>query len=628
MGAPASHKLAAVLVGQPLFFSEEPRKPKRFKIPESEPRTGHFLKMFWGYQEREEYEDELYRVEDEEDSGLSEPDSELEFQLYSQLHYVFEDQESQENLQDRASSGSAQEQPQKEVAQTGQRKRPAPTEPSEVIVIDSGPDVILLSDTTETEDSVYTTKGQKSQGCTKVSGKKVLRHSSSCPPQAEEVVVVESGSDDDSDSDSVPPFVANLDSDSDSDSDVLENWMILGRGKEEGDQDIQLNLLVAASSDQLGCVGDGGDPQNWAVSDKDREAQIFNKGAGLRRLSNRYYTEKTVTCHNCKKTGHLSKNCPSPKKLLCCSLCGTPGHFVKVCPNRHCSNCSLPGHTFDDCLEKAYWHKRCHRCGMIGHFFDACPDIWRQYHITTMVGPPVKAPYPVAKTSRFCYNCSRQGHFGHECMEKRMFMGTYPTLPFVSRYDKCGDLRHLEHRVQKQVQELQNAGLLQQPEEAVCTPQPPRKKQKHNLKSTLFSFMPSGRPPKNRVAHTPKHHPPAAPKVSAQTPAKSATPIQQLEGGKKKKKKKKNNKSDVSVIDVDQEFPRGLQKSPRSRAASTPPCGVKGSRAMLFSSGKGLEKSNKKKNKFKKWARKAANDKSHEASDENLFLIKQRKRSR
>ncbi|KAL7841186.1 hypothetical protein SRHO_G00248770 [Serrasalmus rhombeus] len=524
-----------------------------------------------GYQEREEYEDELYRMEDEEGTSLSEADSELEFQLYSQLHYVAQDQENQENHQDHAGSGS--------VLQTGQRKRPARTEPSEVIVIDSGPDIILLSDTTETEDSVCNTKGQKSQSCAKIWTRiQILIRM------------------------------------------CWKNWMLLGRGKEDGDQDIQLNLSVEASSDQLGCVEDGGDPRNWAVSDKDREAQIFNKGAGLRRLSNRYYTEKTVTCHNCKKTGHLSKNCPSPKKLLCCSLCGALGHFVKVCPNRHCSNCSLPGHTFDDCLERAYWHKCCHRCGMIGHFFDACPDIWRQYHITTVAGLPVQAPYPKAKTSGFCYNCSRQGHFGHGCMAKRMFMGTYPTLPFVSYYDQHKDLRRQEIRVQKQVQELQNAGLLEPSEEAVYTPQPPRKKQKHNLKNTLFSFTPSGLPPKKRIAHTPKHHPPATPKVSAQTPAKNTTPNHQLEG-KKKKKKKKNKKNDVSVIDVDQEFPRGFQKSLHSRAA-------KGSPAMLFSSGKGLEKSNKKKNKLKKWTRKAANDKNHEASDENLFLIKQRKRSR
>uniref|UniRef100_A0A8B9J4T1 Uncharacterized protein n=1 Tax=Astyanax mexicanus TaxID=7994 RepID=A0A8B9J4T1_ASTMX len=67
--------------------------------------------MFSGYQEREEYEDELYHVEDEEDCSLSELDSELEFQLYSQLHYGAEDQNNQENRdkqQGNADSGSSQ----------------------------------------------------------------------------------------------------------------------------------------------------------------------------------------------------------------------------------------------------------------------------------------------------------------------------------------------------------------------------------------------------------------------------------------------------------------------------------------------------------------------------------------
>ncbi|KAK3523035.1 hypothetical protein QTP86_012184 [Hemibagrus guttatus] len=103
----------------------------------------------------------------------------------------------------------------------------------------------------------------------------------------------------------------------------------------------------------------GGDKTNWAVSDKDKEAQIFNRGVGSRRVSNRYYTEKTVTCRSCNKLGHLSKNCPTPK-----------GHFMKTCPSRYCSNCALPGHLYDNCLERAYWHKRCHRCAMTGHFAD------------------------------------------------------------------------------------------------------------------------------------------------------------------------------------------------------------------------------------------------------------------
>ncbi|MGH0121765.1 UNVERIFIED_CONTAM: hypothetical protein FKN15_075513 [Acipenser sinensis] len=41
--------------------------------------------MFAGYEALEEYEDKLYR--EAEDSSESGPDSEVEFQLYSQVHY-------------------------------------------------------------------------------------------------------------------------------------------------------------------------------------------------------------------------------------------------------------------------------------------------------------------------------------------------------------------------------------------------------------------------------------------------------------------------------------------------------------------------------------------------------------
>lgn len=58
------------------------------------------------------------------------------------------------------------------------------------------------------------------------------------------------------------------------------------------------------------------------------------------------------------------------QKLSPCFLCGTTGHLVSECPNKHCNNCSLPGHLYNSCSEKAYWHKQCHRCGVKGHFFD------------------------------------------------------------------------------------------------------------------------------------------------------------------------------------------------------------------------------------------------------------------
>lgn len=68
--------------------------------------------------------------------------------------------------------------------------------------------------------------------------------------------------------------------------------------------------------------------------------------------------------------------CVFEQKMPCCSLCGLQGHLLRTCPNRHCYNCSLPGHTYDNCLEKARWHKCCHRCGMTGHFIDVSSSMW------------------------------------------------------------------------------------------------------------------------------------------------------------------------------------------------------------------------------------------------------------
>ncbi|KAK1792532.1 hypothetical protein P4O66_012470 [Electrophorus voltai] len=581
---------------------------------------GGFLEMFSRYQQWAEYEDELYCEEDEGDSCLSESDSELEFQLYSQLHYNMGLQEVQ--------GDTGHEGPEEEPLQPGRGAPPAPPAPVEVITIDSGPDAITISDSTEDEDSVCALKPRQSRPRCRVNGKGP-RPSALLAPQTsrsekvrnvmEEVVVLYSDSDESSGS--VMPFVE--DPDSDSDSDGLESWMILGRDREEGDQDIQLNLSaegrgrMPAFSEN---VKDGEGQLHWAISDRDKElsacvrvqAQIINKDVTPRRLSNRYYTNKTVTCRNCNKLGHLSKNCPTPKS-----------HWVKFCPNRPCSNCFVPGHSYDTCLERPYWHKRCHRCTMAGHFANACPEIWRQYHLTIAGGPPVKAVHPQASRSpAYCYNCSKKGHFGHECSERRMFNGTYPTLPLICSYDTLQDIRCRERWAQKRAQELQEAGLIESTE-APHTARPPQKKQKTYPKNTFPPHTPATHVPKRRIAHTPKHHPRTTPGPNTHTrgqqgmctPAQKATPplqntfTPQLQGKKKKKKKKKKN---LIVLD-DDNFPRGSPLTQNERRSG-----------MLFGSGKKL----KKKNQAQKRARKAAGSWDGGAPDENLFAIKQRKRSR
>ncbi|XP_055770933.1 zinc finger CCHC domain-containing protein 7-like, partial [Salvelinus fontinalis] len=238
--------------------------------------------MFGGYVDRAELEDELYG---EESEGSEVDGSELEFRLYSQLHYSSNpgerEEEEEEGEEDRRLSSSHGENPgEREEEEDGSKaKRQQPPKShdhgnrdlrkhllgdteqkkpkvkqktqqgmkqqrglskgdprrqrlfQEVIVIDSGQDdVITVSDNTEEDDGVCAVKGQRSKtGPPQASTTAPQRN----PAPKRRCSVVDSDS------------VVVLDSvvlDSGADSDSLESWMILGSGKQDGDQDIILNL--------------------------------------------------------------------------------------------------------------------------------------------------------------------------------------------------------------------------------------------------------------------------------------------------------------------------------------------------------------------------------------------------
>uniref|UniRef100_A0A3B4VJI6 Zinc finger CCHC domain-containing protein 7 n=1 Tax=Seriola dumerili TaxID=41447 RepID=A0A3B4VJI6_SERDU len=344
--------------------------------------------MYCTYQDREELEDDLYH-EDDRDSEGSEANSELEFRLYSQLHYSSNagEMEEQEGTGEKA-EGQDSRQPEvteKTADANGELEHTG----------ESGPPSPNISNSSESDSEESESRSES-----------------------------ELDSSDSSDSSDSP------------DSDCLENWMILGRGNQEGDQSISLNL-------------EGGSDSNTGVSRV--YAQIYNKDKGARivvpRVSNRYYTGKNVQCRNCNKTGHLSKTCPEPKKLLPCFLCGTPGHVVSECPNKHCNNCGLPGHLFGSCSERAYWHKQCHRCSMTGHFFDVS-----SLQHPTKTGPPVKQHrQDNGRSPAYCYNCSRKGHFGHACTRQKMFNGVFASIPFINHYDTVEDIKRRQHRLKLKV---------------------------------------------------------------------------------------------------------------------------------------------------------------------------------
>ncbi|XP_040002905.1 zinc finger CCHC domain-containing protein 7 [Xiphias gladius] len=655
--------------------------------------------MYCSYQDREELEDDLYQEDDGESEG-SEANSELEFRLYSQLHYSSNAGETEE--QESRGRGEGQDSQQLEVTEktsdaegelehTGEGGPPSPNisklrhqmkkkkgdEPEkqkkgksdpkgqrssslfeEVIVIDSSPDVISISEDDSADD----------EGVCALKGKGLHRLQTSTPAQQGDrkkkrslsapVTVDSSSSESDSEE---SESKSESDSSDSSDSDVLESWMILGRGKQDGDHSISLNLEQGSDSNADAAEEEG----SWLVSDKDKEAQIYNKDKGariaLQRVSNRYYTDKNVHCRNCNKTGHLSKNCPEPKKLSPCFLCGTPGHLVSECPNKHCNNCGLPGHLYESCSEKAYWHKQCHRCSMKGHFFDACPEIWRQYHITTKRGPPVKQQgEDNGRSPAYCYNCSRKGHFGHVCTRQRMFSGVYASIPFINHYDTVEDINRRQHRIKLKVKDLKKNGYVPTTSQTPVTPGPPKKKQK-------ISHHKSYHQPNHTPHQTPNNHKPSPSHIFFRDSDFRDTTPKTNKFGKYKQQESTGNvkpwkaKRPVPtsrdplpptklILDEADDFPRGggkgdnmeKKKMKRKRMKKTKEVAPEGHRnsrpdhlfwtvtgAMQGSESKqeNREKRKKRRNRVRRIADKKSAAPMY-PTDENLFIIKQRKRNR
>lgn len=198
--------------------------------------------MFGGYETIEAYEDDLYR---EESSSELSVDSEVEFQLYSQVHYsqdldnvIREEEHEDKNSGDSESSSSKPNQ-----------KNLIILSDSEVIQLSDGSEVITLSD----EDSIYKCKRKnfRVQAKGKTRGSPASLHSNELDnkkckrdiekPKPEErsgtvreVMIIEVSS---SEEESTI-----------SESDNVESWMLLGCGVEDKDDDILLNLVGCDNS--------------------------------------------------------------------------------------------------------------------------------------------------------------------------------------------------------------------------------------------------------------------------------------------------------------------------------------------------------------------------------------------
>ncbi|GFR60524.1 zinc finger CCHC domain-containing protein 7, partial [Elysia marginata] len=187
----------------------------------------------------------------------------------------------------------------------------------------------------------------------------------------------------------------------------------------------------------------------WKIDEKDR---YKNKS-----LTSRYFAPRPIQCRNCRKNGHLSRDCPEPLRQRCIFCC-EEGHQFKTCPQAICHNCGTPGHKSSDCKEpRMDWNIPCDRCWMTGHREEMCPDKWRQLHLSLNVDDlhlPSNHKYGKNHDEKrnprvYCYNCGKKGHLGYECRLQRMNRFVPPSYPLVAYYDCKSDIRRVmrSHRM-------------------------------------------------------------------------------------------------------------------------------------------------------------------------------------
>ncbi|KAF4691060.1 hypothetical protein FOZ60_016292 [Perkinsus olseni] len=122
--------------------------------------------------------------------------------------------------------------------------------------------------------------------------------------------------------------------------------------------------------------------------------------------SNRVSTDDDEVCLNCKRPGHIARECPNE---IVCNKCGGPGHKAYECPEG------------EERSPRKRPPKDCYICGELGHIAAECPNDGIRDHRREGDGRRRQSDYGRGMASRvssddeLCYNCHQRGHIARDC---------------------------------------------------------------------------------------------------------------------------------------------------------------------------------------------------------------------
>jgi transcription elongation factor SPT6 len=149
-----------------------------------------------------------------------------------------------------------------------------------------------------------------------------------------------------------------------------------------------------SSNDAWGSSSTGGDisNKNTYFGKKDSGSRDNNRGGG----------DRPKGCFNCGEDGHMSRDCPNPKKERTggdrpkgCFNCGEEGHMSRDCPNPKKERSG--GDRGGDRPKRA-----CFNCGDESHMSKDCPN-------------PRKERGGGDRPKRACFNCGDESHMSKDC---------------------------------------------------------------------------------------------------------------------------------------------------------------------------------------------------------------------